>query len=157
MTGADAVSPFDAAGIDASALCDPFTFGAPQVPITYVDAAAPSPAAFVGGTIESGTYWLTSDTSYQGAFGNGSTTAEVLIVDSVAHTMRNAYADIAPPATYVGFGYEPGAPAANAFTLVLLCPGSGATATVYYSFSGTGPGAQLTWSYGDTVAVLTKQ
>jgi hypothetical protein len=153
---ADAVSPFDASGLDAAVLCDPFPFNAPQIPITYVDAAAPSPSTFIGGTIESGTYWLTSITSYQGAFGNSWSTAEVLIVDAFKGTMRNAYADNAPPATYRGFGYLRG-PAQNALSLFLLCPGNNASATFYYSFSGTGPGAQLTWSYGDDVSILTKQ
>jgi hypothetical protein len=153
----DADSFFDASGIDAGALCNPFPFAAPQVTITYVDAAAPAPSTFVGGTIESGTYWLTSETSYPGAFGNASTSAEILIVDAVAHTLRNAYADIAPPPTYDGIGYIPGEPAANALTLFLLCPGSGLSQTVYYSFSGTGQGAQLTLLSGDKVIVLTRQ
>jgi hypothetical protein len=153
----DSGSLFDASGIDAAALCTPFTFDAPQIPITYVDAAAPSPSTFTGGSIESGTYYLTSLSSYQGAFGNASSTAEILIVDADNHTMRNAYADTAPPATYSAFGYVAGTPTANAMFWVLLCPGSGATATVYYSFTGTGSGAQLTLSNLDSVAVLTRR
>jgi hypothetical protein len=157
LEAGDAGSPFDASGIDATSLCAPFLFDAPQIRITYVDAAAPSPSTFVGGAIESGTYWLTSVTSYQGAFGNASTTAEIMIIDAVNKTIRNAYADIAPPATYSGFGYVPNDPSPNSFLAVVLCPSSGATEPVYYSFSGTGPGAHLTFLNGASVNILTKQ
>jgi hypothetical protein len=148
---------FDASGIDASALCSPFVTSIPQVTVDYVDAAAPPSSAFTGGAIESGTYALAALTAYDGAFGNASTTGERLILDTSAGTIRNAYSDLGGTPVFAGYGFQPGPPGSNWFTIFALCPTSVGSARQYYTFSGTGTGATLTWLNGNQVAVLIKQ
>jgi hypothetical protein len=141
----DAGLSFDASGVDAAALCNPFLSSIPQLHIDYVDASAPPSSTFTGGTIESGTYALSALTEYIGPSGNAATTGETLIIDATAGTMRNAYSDNGGTPVFGGFGFTPGPPGSNWFTFFELCPNSPPeTAQEFYTFSGTGPGATLT-------------
>src|SRR5581483_3594511 len=82
--GADA--PSDSPG-DADQ-CAPITDNAAQITTTTSDAAAPAPGSFTGGTIESGTYWVTAFVYYQGSVTG--TMKQEFVIDATAHTIQQA-------------------------------------------------------------------
>jgi len=144
----------DASGIDAGSLCTPFPDDAAPITSTDLDGSAPNPSTFTGGNIESGTYWLTSETTY-GA-GTTETVAQVSILDSTTQTDRSARLTNtldAAATEYAGFGY---ATSGNQILLQALCNLTG-LGTGYFTFSGTGPGATLTVMTSGVLDVYTKQ
>jgi lipocalin-like protein len=86
----------DASSSDASA-CG--TFGPPATPATVLVSDAGAPGSWSGGSIASGTYYLTSITSYGGAACTPGYTAEVTWNFSAASTTSGTY-------TIVSNGYN---------------------------------------------------
>ena len=110
-------------------------------------------AAFTGGTLESGTYWLTSVAHFGGTYMG--TTQEILIVDATAKTFEDAFIGASGPA-YQAFSYT--TPTATTLTGTPIC-GTTATQGATYSFTGSGPGATFseTATGSSDVKVFTKQ
>jgi hypothetical protein len=109
-------------------------------------------AAFTGGTLESGTYLLTSVSHFGGTYAGA--TQEILSVDAAAKTIGDSY--ILGSADCQVFSYT----VATATTLVVTPTSGGAQPlTDYYSFVGTGSGATLSVNAAGSsdVKVFTKQ
>jgi hypothetical protein len=147
-------------------LCTPINDDAAQIVTTVSDSPSPDPSTLGGGTIESGTYWVTSDVYYQGTAIE--TMRQEFMIDTTAHTIRQA--DIE---SYVGTssGSSSGGSASGNMTvydtftystsgdqlaMVSVCADSG-TSQRYYRFSGTGRGATLTLALGSVWITYTKQ
>lgn len=159
-SSADALADVvDASEIDGATLCAPFTSSAPIVDPVFSDGSAPSPSTLTGGGIESGTYFLTSQTQWGGA---AVSTADALIVDANARTIRDALLQMTgPTATWQYWGLAYTLPTSNTVDATGVC-GTSAITESYYTFSGTGTGA--TWTMLGTLAggvtvewVFTKQ
>lgn len=134
--------------------CDTFTIDPTTAAVTNDDTGTlPASSTFTGGTIESGTYVLTSVHHYGSQYGGSP--QETLVFDTTAQTLAMG--------TYVGpsplhWGWDTSYPAPNTLEGMPACPGS-PLAGWYYTFAGSGPGATITWnSVGSKdVKVYTKK
>jgi hypothetical protein len=148
---------------DAGALCTAIPISSSIV--TAVDvtdgATVPPSSYFTGGVIESGTYYMTAATHYGSQYGGPA--QQIIVIDAVAMTMEmaNAYPGdggsfiyyYALPYTYPDSRTISGNAACN------TGPFSITTVAEYYTFSGTGAGATITWNRvgSSDVEVYTKQ
>ena len=147
----------DAAGEAAvpTGPCAAITIGAPAAVVSNVNNGKTiDVAAFTGGTLESGTYWLTS-VSHFGGTSYAGTTQEILIVDATAKTVEDAYVAASGP-VYRAFSYT--GPTATTLAGTPIC-GTTSTLSATYTFTGTGPGATFSANASGTsdVKVFTKR
>jgi hypothetical protein len=155
----------DAGALEASAdteteappslgLCGAFAIHAPVVTATIVDnGKAPDAAGFLGGTLASGTYFLTSVTHFGATYAGA--TQEVLVVDATAHTLGDASV-VGATTTYVG--YSTTFPSATVLAGAPSCGGATATSWNYWVV-GTGAGSTLSLNAvgSSDIKVFTKQ
>jgi hypothetical protein len=94
-------------------------------------------AGFTGGSIGSGTYWLTSVTHFGGTYAGP--TQELWVVDATAKTLEDAYVATRGPA-YAGFSISNGSP-----SILAVAPSCGGAAASRFNYiaAGSGPGATL--------------
>ena len=124
-------------GDAAASLCKTLPLNLPFGSITGVDAGvAPDSAAYTGGTIASGTYYLSAVTHYGAGSYTGARQVEY-IIDAAAKTIRIGEFLPAGGSQYTGLSYAP--IGANALQVAVLCnTGGGAGGyNLYYSVSGT--------------------
>jgi hypothetical protein len=154
-TGAVAATDGGAADIVAtSGLCTAFPINAPAATITIVNSGKMiDTAAFSGGTLASGTYWLTS-VSHFGATYTG-VTQEILIVDASAKTVEDEFVS-GGVSTYRGFSYT--TPSATVLAGTPVCGGTTAL-SAFYTVTGVGPGATLSVNAtaSSDVKIFTRQ
>jgi hypothetical protein len=156
-TDTGAVTATDGGAADTvatGALCAAFPINAPAATITIVNSGKMiDTAAFSGGTLASGTYWLTS-VSHFGATYTG-VTQEILIVDASAKTVEDEFVS-GGVSTYRGFSYT--TPSAAVLAGTPVCGGTTAL-SASYTVTGVGPGATV--SVNETassdVKIFTKQ
>ena len=135
--------------------CAAIAIGVPAAVVSNVNGGKTiDVAAFTGGALESGTYWLTS-VSHFGGTSYAGTTQEILIVDATAKTVEDAYVAASGP-VYRAFSYT--GPTATTLVGTPIC-GTTATLSATYSFTGTGAGATFSANASGTsdVKVFTKQ
>jgi hypothetical protein len=153
----DAVTATDGGGADTvatNALCTAFPINAPAATVTIVNSGKViDTAAFSGGTLASGTYWLTS-VSHFGATYTG-VTQEILIVDASAKTVEDEFIS-GGVATYRGFSYT--TPSATTLAGTPVCGGTTAL-SAFYTVTGVGPGAtvSLNATASSDVKIFTRQ
>ena len=157
-TDTGAVTATDGGAADTvatSALCAAFAISTPAATITLVNSGKMIDTdAFSGGTLASGTYWLTS-VSHFGATTYTGVTQEVLIVDASAKTVEDEFVS-GGISTYRGFSYATPSVAVLAGTPV--CGGTTAL-SAFYTVTGVGPGATLSLNAtaSSDVKIFTKQ
>ena len=114
---------------------------------------APDAAGFLGGTLASGTYFLTSVTHFGATYAGA--TQEVLVVDATAHTLGDASV---VGATTMYVGYATTFPSTTVLAGAPSCGGATATSWNYW-IVGTGVGSTLSLNAvgSSDIKVFTKQ
>jgi hypothetical protein len=123
----------------AAGLCTALSIDAPTATVLNVNTGKSIDAAgFSGGTIGSGTYWLTAVTHFGGTYAGP--TQEIWVVDATAKTLEDAYVATRGPA-YAGFSFSIGS-SGSVLAVAPSCGGAAASHFNYIAF-GSGPGATL--------------
>jgi hypothetical protein len=137
----------DAGPVD---LCAPITIGAPPATVTNINnGKAVDPAAFTGGTIPSGTYYLTSVTHFGVAYTGP--TREIWVIDPPAKTLADA-ALTGTTSSYAGYAVSNSAPSVLAG--VATC---GATGTLSWNYVVSGGMLSVNPRGSSDVKIFTMQ
>jgi hypothetical protein len=139
-------------GVEAGpgGLCAPIAIGAPAATVSNINnGKAVDTAAFAGGTIASGTYYLTAVTHFGAAYAGP--TREIWTIDAAAKTLADA-ALTGSTASYVGYSVS------NAATAVLAGVATcGASGTQSWNYMVIGDNLSVNPRGSSDVKIFTKQ